>query len=181
MRVLKVLSIAVILSLTLTAALTAGEVPRPAPALKFTTIDGQSMSLAELKGKVVAVMFFQTTCPHCQKTTQILNPIYSRLRAKGLEVLGLAINKSAATDIEEFRRKYGANFPLTISSRYETTRFAGLSVMSRFYVPYMFFIDRKGVIRFEHGGGDKAFYSDQAGNIQSELETLLAEAPGKTS
>lgn len=177
MRVLKVLLIGLILSLSMTA----GEVPRPAPPLKFTTIDGQSMSLEDLKGKVVAVMFFQTTCPHCQKTTQILNPIYSRLRAKGLEVVGLAINKSAATDIEEFRRTYGANFPLTVSSRYETTRFAGLSVMSRFYVPYMFFIDRKGVIRFEHGGGDKEFYSNQAGNIQSELETLLAETPGKTS
>ena len=177
MQVLKISLIALILSLSLTA----GEVPRPAPPLKFTTIDGQSMSLEELKGKVVAVMFFQTTCPHCQKTTQILNPIYSRLKKKGLEIVGLAINKSAATDIEEFRRKYGANFPLTISSRYETTRFAGLSVMSRFYVPYMFFVDRKGVIRHEHGGGDKEFYANQAANIQAELEALLAEAPGKTS
>jgi peroxiredoxin len=177
MRVLKVLLIAFILSLSLTA----GEVPRPAPALKFTTIDGQSMSLADLKGKVVAVMFFQTTCSHCQKTTQILNPIYSRLKKKGLEIIGLAINKSANTDIEEFRRKYGAHFPLTISSRYETTRFAGLSVMSKFYVPYMFFIDRKGVIRYEHRGGDKEFFSNQAGNIQAELEALLAEATGKTS
>jgi len=46
MRVLKVSLIALILCVSLTA----GEVPRPAPALKFTTVDGETMSLEDLKG-----------------------------------------------------------------------------------------------------------------------------------
>ena len=177
MRALKVSLIALILCVSLTA----GEVPRAAPSLKFTTVDGETMSLEDLKGKVVAVMFFSTTCPHCHKTTQILNPIYTRLRPRGLEIIGLAMNESAATDIEEFRRNFGANFPLTVSSRFECARFAGLSLMARFYVPYMFFIDRNGQIRHEHEGGDRQFYSNQAVNIQAELEALLNEPAGKTS
>ncbi len=170
------------LTLFLCLSLSAGDVPREAPPLKFTTIDGKSMSMEDLKGKVVAVMFFQTTCPHCQQTTQILNPIYQRLKDKGLEIVGLAINESAVTDIEGFRQKFGARFPLVVSSRFECLRFAGLSVMTRnFYVPWMFFVDRNGQIRYEHQGGDKAFFSNQAQNIQSELETLLNEPAKKTS
>ena len=53
--------------------------------------------------------------------------------------------------------------------------------MARFYVPYMFFIDRNGRIRHEHEGGDRQFYSNQAVNIQAELEALLNEPAGKTS
>lgn len=168
------------LTLSLCLSLGAGEIPREAPPLKFTTIDGKAMSMADLKGKVVAVMFFQTTCPHCQQTTQILNPIYQRLKDKGLEIVGLAINESAASDIADFRQKYGARFPLTVSSRFECARFAGLSVMAKFYVPYMLFVDRNGQVRYEHQGGDKAFFSDQAANIQVELEALLNE-PAKTT
>ena len=176
MRILTISFVALLLCLSLGAA----DLPREAPPLKFTTIDGRAMSLEDLKGKVVAVMFFQTTCPHCQQTTQILNPIYQQFKDQGFEIVGLAINKSAATDIDEFRNKYGARFPLTVSSGFECKRFAGLSVMAKFYVPYMFFIDRNGQIRHEHQGGDREFYKNQAANIQAELEVLLAE-PAKTS
>jgi peroxiredoxin len=167
------------LTLFLCISLSAADVPREAPPLKFTTIDGKSMSMEDLKGRVVAVMFFNTNCSHCQKTTQILNPIYQRLKPKGLEIIGLATNASAATDIESFRQRFGPRFPLTVSSSFECKRYAGLSVMANFYVPYMFFVDRNGQIRYEHPGGDP-FYKNQAENIQSELETLLAE-PAKTS
>jgi peroxiredoxin len=179
-NVMRLLTIS-FLTLFLCLSLSAGDVPRQAPPLKFTTIDGQSMSMEDLKGKVVAVMFFQTTCPHCQNTTQILNPIYQRLKDKGLEIVGLAINESAVTDIEGFRQKFGARFPLVVSSRFECARFAGLSLMAKFFVPYMLFVDRNGQIRYEHQGGDKAFFNNQAQNIQSELETLLNEPAKKTS
>ena len=52
--------------------------------------------------------------------------------------------------------------------------------MAKFYVPYMFFLDRQGNIRGDHPGEDREFYSAQAKNIEAELEKLLAEpAKGK--
>ncbi|MEZ5393145.1 MAG: hypothetical protein R2724_09780 [Bryobacterales bacterium] len=56
------------------AALTLGasEVPREAGPLTFNTYNGHKASLAALKGKVVAVMFFSTDCPHCQHTAEVL-------------------------------------------------------------------------------------------------------------
>ena len=171
-----------LLVLLIASALPAGEVPRPAPPLQFTTIDGRDLSLDQLRGKVVAVMFFYTTCPHCQETTKILNPLYAKMKSRGLEIVGLAINRSAATDLATFQQTYQVQFPLSISSRFECTRFAGLSVMAKFYVPYMFLLDRQGNIRGDHPGTDKAFYGALAKNIEAELEKLLAEsAKGKKS
>ncbi len=179
MRILKPALLAPLVLLSV-ATLPAGKIPRPSPPLKFTTIDGRAMSLEQLRGKVVVAMFFNTNCPHCQEATKVLNPLYARMKSRGLEIVGLAINRSAAADLATFHQTYQVLFPLAVSSRFECTRFAGLSVMSRFFVPYMFFLDREGKIRAEHPGGDREFYAAQAKNIEAELEKLLAEpAKGK--
>ena len=175
---MRILNTAVFTLLAATV-LSAADIPRPAPSLKFTTIEGKAMSLADLKGKVVAVMFFMTTCPHCQETTKLLGPLYSDLKPLGLEIVGLAINKSAPSALAAFKETYQAEFPLAAVSRFECTRFAGLSVMAKFYVPYMFLIDRNGQIRYEHPGGDAIFKGSIAG-LRSELDKLLKEG-GKTS
>ena len=163
------------LLILIASTLPAGEIPRPGPPLKFTTLDGTQMSLEQLRGKVVALMFFNTQCPHCQETTKVLNPMYRELKSRGLEIVGLAVNRSAATDLATFYQTYQVQFPLVVSSRFECTRFAGLSVMARFYVPYIFFLDREGRIRAEHPGGDKTFWARQAQNIRAQLEKLLDE------
>jgi peroxiredoxin len=167
----------VALTLALALTLMAGDVPRPAAPLSFTTIDGKKMSLEELRGKVVVVMFFNTTCPHCQKTTQILNPLYEQWKSRGLEIVGLALNPSASGDLGGFAKDYQAKFLLGLSTRSECTRFAEVPLMARFYVPYMFFIDRQGMVREEHAGQDREFYLKQEENIRNLLDSLLKEPP----
>lgn len=153
----------------------AGEVPRKAAPLEFTALDGRKVSLEQLRGKVVAVMFFSTDCPHCQQTTQVLNPIYEELKPRGLEILGLAINPSAATNLKQFAAKFGPKFPLGLSMSSECNRFAEESVMQRFTVPYIFFVDRNGMVREEHPGADRKFWHDQTVNLRSSIEALLKE------
>ena len=80
--------------------------PRPAPKLEFTSMDGQKVSLADLKGKVVLVMYFSTDCQHCQTAAQTLAPIYKELKPKGFEILGLAMNPTAKQNLGAFRDNY---------------------------------------------------------------------------
>lgn len=174
---------AVFLGLLLTAAAAfAGETPRPAAALKVKTLDGGAVTVDGLRGKVVAVMFFSTDCSHCQRTATILAQIYQEWKSRGLEIIGVAINPTAAGNLGAFAKKYGAKFPLALGTRADLTRFAEISVMARFYVPYMMFVDRKGTVRFEHPGGDRKFWLNQEANLRSELDALLKEpAPKKAS
>ena len=178
----KVLALLVLAGAT-AFTLLAGELPRPADPLKLTTLDGKTVSLEQYRGKVVTVMFFLTTCPHCQETTKVLGPIYDEWKSRGLEIIGLAIdrNKPGSPDpsprqkLASFAGKYNVRYPLGLSSTAAVKRFAKMSVVERFYVPFMFFIDRNGKVRAEHHGKDRAFYHNQATNIRTILDSLLKE------
>ena len=165
-----------VLLLTAVALVAAGDIPRPAPPLEAKTLDGRTISLSDLKGKVVGVYFFSSDCPHCQQTSQmVLAPIYSQMKARGLEILGMAVNPSAATNLRAFATQFNAEFPLALSSTAETNRFAGESVMRRFSVPYLFFVDRQGRIRGDHPGQDREFWTNQDVNVRAMFEALLNE------
>ncbi len=154
----------------------AADVPREAGPLLFNTYQGKKVSLAEQKGKVVAVMFFSTDCPHCQTTATLLAPIYSQYKAKGFEIMALAVNPSAAANIGEFASKYGVKFPVGLATRSQWTTFCRLPVMgTNNYVPHMVFVDKKGVVQEDHPGLDRAFWQDQEKLIRSAIERLLAQ------
>ncbi len=157
---------------------TSGTVPRQAPDLTMKTADGRPVSLGKLRGKVVAVMWISTDCPHCQETCEALGPVYRELAGKGFEIMAMAVNPGAPGNIDKFRASHSVEFPLGVSTRSEWMRFADLSVMARAYVPYLLLVDRAGIIRYEHRGMDQAFWSNQITNLRRELDTLLAEPAG---
>ena len=171
MRFLPTVALALLSALTLQAA----EVPRPAKPLTLKSMDGREISVEQLRGKVVAVLFFSTDCPHCQQTTQVLNPIYAEWKARGLEILGLAVNDTAAGNLGQFKQKFGAEFPLGLTTRSDWSRFGEFSVMHNPYVPYLIIVDRNGVIREEHPGQDRNFWMDQENNLRQSFDTLLKE------
>jgi peroxiredoxin len=177
MRFLPAAALAMATALTLQA----GEVPRPAKPLKLKTLEGKEIALSQLRGKVVAVMFFSTDCPHCQQTTQILNPIYAEWKSRGLEILGLAVNPSASGNLVEFKQKFGAAFPLGLTTRADWSSFGEFSVMNNPYVPYMVIVDRNGMIREEHPGQDRAFWLDQEKKLRESFDGLLKEPAKKPS
>ena len=114
----KVLTLLVLTGAT-AFTLLAGELPRPADPLKLTTLDGKTVSLEQYRGKVVTVMFFLTTCPHCQETTKVLGPIYDEWKSRGLEIIGLAIDRNkpgssgpiASPETRGFRRQVQRKIP----------------------------------------------------------------------
>ena len=162
-------------SVLLAPALQANNVPRQAPELTLKTVDGRTVTLDSLKGKVVAVLWISTDCPHCQSTCEELAPIYEKYSGHGLEIMGMAVNPNAPGNIDRFKTEHGVKFPIGVSSRSDWMRFADLSVMARAYVPYMMIVDREGVIRYEHRGMDGDFWSNMEPNFLKELGVLLAE------
>ena len=159
----------------LVPALEANNVPREAPELALKTVAGKTVTLNSLKGKVVAVLWISTDCPHCQDTCEALAPIYKKYSGQGLEIMAMAVNPNAPGNIDRFKDKHGVEFPIGVSNRSDWMRFADLSVMARAYVPFMMLVDRQGVIRYEHKGMDGQFWSEMETNLLEELGVLLAE------
>ena len=146
---------------------------RAASEFEAVSFDGRNVSLKALKGKAAVLMFFSTDCQHCQQTSMTIDPIYRELRSKGFEIVGLSLNKTDTSGLRTFASRYGASFPLVISSRGEFSRIAGISLMLRIYYPYILFIDKNGTIQEEHQGSERAWFENLDRNFRSAVEKLL--------
>ncbi len=161
------------LSLALAAFASAADVPRPAGALEMTAMDGRKISLADLKGKPVLVMYFSTDCPHCQRAAAAMAPVYQEMSAKGVQFLGLALNPTAEGNLGAFVDRYQVGFPVATADRSHFARFTGWSVMTRFYYPYLAVVDKDGVIREEHDGSDRGYLADLESSLRESLAKVL--------
>ncbi len=170
-RIVSLLSVVALSALCLLG----GEVipPKKAPELAFK-IPGQGEKLlSQYKGKVVALEFVYTTCPHCQHASQVMTKIQNDLGPKGLQAIDVAFNDNADLLVEHFAKDYNVGFPVGWATREEVLKFLGLSVMDRFVVPQLILIDRKGMVHYQTAPlGDDAIAQESF--VRSQIETLLA-------
>jgi cytochrome oxidase Cu insertion factor (SCO1/SenC/PrrC family) len=77
--------------LALAGSLAAGTAPAPAKApvlprkaseFVFNNVDGPQKLLSMYKGKTIVLALMYTTCPHCQKTAQVLAKVQTEYAAK---------------------------------------------------------------------------------------------------
>src|SRR5215831_5310210 len=87
--------LSVSLLLAASVAVQAADMPRKAPELALHMADGKDVQLSQFKGKIVALAFISTTCPHCQNYTQTLSAIQKDYAPKGVQILAAAFNDGA--------------------------------------------------------------------------------------
>jgi hypothetical protein len=109
----------------------------------------------------------------------VLNPLYTEMKAKGFEIMGLAVNPGAAGNLRDFQQKFAPLFPIGLTTRADWARFGEFSLMYNPYVPFMIMVDRNGQIREEHPGQDRAFWLEQEKSLRQSFETLLKEPAKK--
>ena len=160
-------------ALLASALLLGGPTPRPAKSLELQPVNAQKVALEDLRGKAVMVMFFSTDCPHCQEAARTLAPLYEKYKPQGFEVLALAMNPSAEQNLKQFIETYDVEYPTGYATRSEFSRFSELSVMERFYYPYLIFVDPSGTVRAEHQGGDRQFFGNLAESLEATIQGLL--------
>ncbi len=61
--------------------------------LKFTAMDGSSVDLGALRGKVILLDFWATWCPDCLREMPVLRKTYQKYKDKGLAVVGISLDK----------------------------------------------------------------------------------------
>ena len=70
----------------------------PAPDFTVKDLDGKQVSLASLRGKVVLIDFWTTSCHPCIKSLPRLAELHAQYKAKGFELLAVA---SPSDDVRE--------------------------------------------------------------------------------
>jgi peroxiredoxin len=151
----------------------AADVPRPAPAYSYTVPGGKQINLQDYKGKVVALEFLLTTCPHCQRTSATMAKLHNEFGDKGFQPLGVAIDPNA--NVQQFANQAGAKYPIGTAPRDSAYGFLQQSIMGAgLMMPQLVLIDRAGTIRAQFAGTDP-FFNNEEKNLRDWLTRLLAE------
>ena len=125
-----------------------------APQFTLRSIDGKMVSLSDFKGKVVILDFWATWCPPCRKEIPSFIELYQQYKGKGLEIIGIALDRQGPSVVEPFVKKTGINYHILYPTRKVIIDYGGIES-----IPTTFIIDKKGKIRHKYVGyrGKKLF------------------------
>ena len=99
-----------VLAIALSAPLSAQAVAAPVPT--FTTMEGKQIRLSDLRGKIVLINFWATSCGICLKEMPDLIKTYRQYHKRGFEVIAVAMHYDQPGDIRAYVRKQGLPFPV---------------------------------------------------------------------
>jgi thiol-disulfide isomerase/thioredoxin len=163
-------SIASILALALGYAAAGQSVIRKAPELAFKLPGQGEKLLSQYRGKVVALEFILTTCPHCQAASHVMTRMQEHYGSKGLQVLDVAVDLNADLKVENFAKEYQVNFPVGWVPIEQMMAFMGFT--DRPVVPQLVLIDRSGSIHYQTPRmGDADSLKEDV--IEKRIEELL--------
>lgn len=106
------------------------------------TLDGTSLTLEDLKGKVVLVNVWATWCPPCVIEMPGFQRVFEDYRDQGFLVLGISRDRGDPARVEAFLRKKGITYPVAMDGE---ANLGGITEVET--LPTSFLIGRDGSIR----------------------------------
>jgi cytochrome c biogenesis protein CcmG, thiol:disulfide interchange protein DsbE len=113
----------------------------PAPPFVVTALNGQTFDLDKLHNQVVLLNFWATWCEPCRKEIPRLSAFYRRYHDRGLEVIGISIDRPE--DLQKVRKQMASiAYPVAVLKDISVN---GVGKVEG--VPTTYVIDTKGVVR----------------------------------
>ena len=115
---------------------------QPAPQFSYTLLDGARASSDALRGKVVLVNFWATSCASCVKEMPQIVATHRQFQARGFETLAVAMSYDAPASVSDFAHSRGLPFGVVIDNTGAIAKaFPGVQG-----TPTTFVIDKRGAI-----------------------------------
>jgi peroxiredoxin len=111
-----------------------------APGFELPLLDGGSISLAKLRGRVVVLNFWATWCKPCEDEMPAMQRLHAALAGPGFELVAVSVDASR-DEVAKYRDRLGLTFPIAldpgkrVSDAYQSYRY-----------PESYLIDREGRI-----------------------------------
>jgi thiol peroxidase len=139
-----------------------------APDFQLSDLQGNIVTISNLKGKPILINFWATWCPYCQAERPTIQQIYNEWQSKGLVVLTIDIIGSTATEtpsnLADFMQTHNYSFPVLLDMNRDATKSYGIK-----FTPTNILIDKNGIIYEIQTGG----YPSKAA-METSLTKLLA-------
>lgn len=139
--------------------------PKELPALTLHTLDGKTLTTADLKGKVVLLDFWASWCIPCRKSFPEVERLSKDFEQKGLTVIAVSVDEQRK-NAESFLSQFPHSMTIALDDKGTAAQAFDLQGM-----PSSLIVDRTGHIRYTHMG-----YTDKTiAQFRTEIAQLLAE------
>lgn len=156
-------------------------VGQPAPMFTSKTLDGGTLSLKDLRGKVVLMDFWATWCGPCVRAMPHIQALHEKYSDKDVVVIGMNSDVAEALDTV---KQFVADRKVTFRHVLDSTGDIGTEYRVQ-GIPCTLLLDREGKVQTVHVGfspGDEKELAAQIDKLlkgESLFEATVAEANGK--
>lgn len=137
----------------------ASPVGEAAPALNLEHwIHSSPLEIRDLIGKVVLIRWWTDECPYCAATAPALRTFDRRYRDRGLTVIGVFHPKPAGDPrmerMTQAAKRFDFTFPIALDADWRALGRWWLDRRPQAWTSVTFLVDRKGIVRYVHPGGE---------------------------
>ena len=136
----------------------------PAPNFQLRDMNGQIVSLSDLRGKVVLLNFWATWCGPCRVEMPAMERLYRTYDRKDFEILAVSTDAQGVAVTKPFQQENKLTFPILHDADFRV----GLSYGAR-TLPMTFMVDRQGIVR-QHIFGARDWEAPEAHQL---IEMLM--------
>jgi peroxiredoxin len=138
-RFLILLALAALLALLFAQAVSQES---PAPQVTFTSLKGEKISMGSLRGKVVLVNFWATSCVGCIHEMPRMIDTYRKYQTQGLETIAVAMSYDPPNYVLNYTEKNALPFKVALDVQGGLAQAFGDVQLT----PTTFIIDKRGNI-----------------------------------
>ena len=131
---------------------------KPAPDFQGRTVDGRTLKLSEMRGKVVLLDFMASWCGICVGALPEIKKLYGQIDRSKFEIISVSLDGGENTDttIKDLKRllvEHEVNWPVLFDDTGRENQIARSYDVTE--LPVHVIIDREGVIRSVAAGKDQ--------------------------
>src|ERR1700727_198478 len=141
--------------------------PQPMPPFLVSDVDGNPVSTAAWKGKVVLLNFWATWCPPCRAEVPVLVDLATRYKDR-VQIIGVSVD-DGPEEVKAFVKDEGMNYPVVMASREIVAEYGGVPAL-----PTLFVVNADGNVVQKHAG----LYSREL--YETEIRLLLGLSSAAT-
>jgi thiol-disulfide isomerase/thioredoxin len=120
--------------------------PQPMPPFLLNDLNGQVLSTANWRGKVVLLNFWATWCPPCRDEIPEMIELSKRFKDR-LQIVGVSMDDGPADEVRQFAKEMGIDYPIVMGSRTLSSEYGGVPAL-----PTSFVVDTGGRVVQKHEG-----------------------------
>ncbi len=116
--------------------------------MQFAALDGREVNLAKMRGKVVLIDFWGTTCVPCVAALPDIRAVYDKYHAQGFEVIGISFDSNKA-HLTRFIKEKELPWPQYFDGKQGVdSKFGQEFGISG--IPHTLLLDKKGALRIDN-------------------------------